>query len=148
MPRATLKSGYAVRALAELALAGRGARLPVGEIARRQCIPPRFLERIFRELRQSKILCSRRGSQGGYGFAMPPEEITVLDVVEILDGRLGTCAGGLPEASKVWEEADAAFAGVLGRHSIARIAAEERAMRGKTTAAGRLPLRREERRTA
>ncbi len=60
MPRATLNSGYAVRALAELALAGRGEKLPVSEIARRQCILPRFLERIFRELRRSELLCSRR----------------------------------------------------------------------------------------
>lgn len=74
MPRATLKSGYAVQALAELALAGRGERLPVSEIARHQCIPPRFLERIFRELRRAELLCSRRGTHGGYSFAMPPED--------------------------------------------------------------------------
>jgi Rrf2 family protein len=129
MPKATLKSGYAVQAPAELALAGRGARLSVREIARRQGIPPRFLERIFCELRRSKLLDSRRGSRGGYSFAMPPEEIPVLDVVEILDGELGTRAVASREASKVWEEADEAFAEVLGHYSIARIAAEERSIR-------------------
>lgn len=148
MPKATLKSGYAVRALAELALAGRGARLPVSEIARRQCIPPRFLERIFCELRQSGILFSRRGSRGGYSFAMPPEEITVLDVVEILDGRLGTCADGLLRESKVWEEADAAFAEALGQHSIASIAEEERSARYRTDESRRRANRYDSGRTA
>ena len=68
----------------------RRARLPLGvaELARRQHIPERFLEQIFGELRRANIIESRRGAHGGYRFAMPTEEVSVLDIVEILDGEI------------------------------------------------------------
>ena len=134
--RLTQKSKYAVRALIELALNEDEAPLGVAEIARRQRIPDRFLEQIFGELRRANILESRRGAHGGYRFAMPTEEITVLDVVEILDGvvRPARCSAGgvcyikdapLCATSKVWDEARVALEGVFGRYSIAGLAAVE-----------------------
>lgn len=133
----TQKSKYAVRALTELALEECGNPLGVCEIARRQRIPERFLEQIFGELRRAKILESRRGARGGFCFAVPPEEVTVLDIVEILDGevRPARCSAGgscyiaeapLCATSKIWDEARAALEGVFGRYTIAQIAAEER----------------------
>jgi len=135
--RLTQKSKYAVRALMELALGECGTPLGVYEIARRQYIPERFLEQIFGDLRRAGILESRRGAHGGFCFAVPPEEVTVLDVVEILDGEVrparcsagGTCyIAGAPlcATSKVWDEARVALEGVFGRYTIAQIAAEER----------------------
>jgi Rrf2 family transcriptional regulator, iron-sulfur cluster assembly transcription factor len=135
--RLTQKSKYAVRALTELALDDCGNPLGVCEIARRQRIPERFLEQIFGELRRAKILESRRGARGGFCFAVPPEEVTVLDIVEILDGevRPARCSAGgscyiseapLCATSKIWDEARAALEGVFGRYTIAQIAAEER----------------------
>ena len=59
----------------------------MAELARRQHIPERFLEQIFGELRRANIIESRRGAHGGYRFAMPTEEVSVLDIVEILDGQ-------------------------------------------------------------
>jgi Rrf2 family iron-sulfur cluster assembly transcriptional regulator len=135
--RLTQKSKYAVRALVALALDEGGAPLGVAEIARRQYIPERFLEQIFGELRRANVLESRRGAHGGYRFAMPTEEITVLDVVEILDGEIrparcsagGTCYiadAPLCATSEVWDEAREALEGVFGRYSIAQLAATER----------------------
>src|SRR5829696_2630500 len=88
--RLTQKSKYAVRALMELALDERDCPLGVAELARRQHIPERFLEQIFGELRRANVIASRRGAHGGYRFAMPTEEISVLDIVEILDGEIRT----------------------------------------------------------
>ncbi len=135
--RLTQKSKYAVRALMELALDGCGSPLGVYEIARRQQIPERFLEQIFGELRRANILESRRGAHGGFCFAVPPGEITVLDIVEILDGevRPARCSAGgqcyiadapLCATSKVWDEARTAIEEVFGRYTIAQIANEER----------------------
>jgi Rrf2 family protein len=135
--RLTQKSKYAARALVELALNEGGAPLGVAEVARRQHIPERFLEQIFCDLRRADVLESRRGARGGYYFAMPPEEITVLDVVEILDGevRPARCSAGgvcyIKEAplcvtSRVWDEAREALEAVFGRYSIAQLAEAER----------------------
>ncbi len=133
----------------ELALNDCGAPLGVYEIARRQSIPERFLEQIFGDLRRAGILEGRRGAHGGFCFAVPPEEVTILDVVEILDGEIrparcsagGTCYiadAPLCATSKVWDEARAALEGVFGRYTIAHIAAEERESR--TEAANAEPV--------
>jgi Rrf2 family transcriptional regulator, iron-sulfur cluster assembly transcription factor len=138
--RLTQKSKYAVRALMELAMDECGAPRGVAEVARRQKIPERFLEQIFGELRRADVLESHRGAHGGYCFAMPTDEITVLDVVEILDGevRPARCSAGgvcyiadapLCATSKVWDEARVAIEEVFGRYTIAQLAAEERARR-------------------
>jgi Rrf2 family protein len=138
--RLTQKSKYAVRALMELALGEYGEPLGVSEVARRQRIPERFLEQIFGELRRAEVLASRRGARGGYVFRVPPEEITILDVVEILDGevRPARCSAGgtcyiadapLCATSKIWDEARVALEGVFGRYTIAQIADDERSNR-------------------
>ena len=126
-----------MRALMELALEKCSSPLGVYEIARRQHIPERFLEQIFGDLRRAGILESRRGAHGGFCFSIPPEEITVLDIVELLDGEIrparcsagGTCYiadSPLCTTSKIWDEARVALEGVFGRYTIAEIAAEER----------------------
>ncbi|MEJ7819408.1 MAG: Rrf2 family transcriptional regulator [Rubrobacteraceae bacterium] len=138
--RLTQKSKYAVRALMELALGECGSTMGVAEIARRQKIPERFLEQIFGDLRRANVLTSRRGAHGGYCFAMPTEELSVLDIVEILDGevRPARCSAGgvcyiaeapLCATSKIWDEARVALEEVFGRYSIAQLADEERARR-------------------
>ncbi|MEA2377457.1 MAG: Rrf2 family transcriptional regulator, cysteine metabolism repressor, partial [Thermoleophilaceae bacterium] len=98
----TTKSPYAVRALAELARRGQSTPVPIGEIARARDIPVQFLEGLFATLRRAGILQSQRGVKGGYSFARPPTEITVLEVVELLEGELGTDA---PANGAVWSDA-------------------------------------------
>ena len=73
--------------------------MPIGEIARRRDIPVQFLEGLFATLRRAGILQSQRGVKGGYSFARPPEELTVLEVVESLEGPLG---GEAEKAGPIW----------------------------------------------
>ena len=95
----TSKSPYAVRALAELARRGSDQPVPIGEIARARDIPVQFLEGLFATLRRAGVLQSQRGVKGGYTFARPPAEVTVLEVVELLEGELGAEAA---DAGPVW----------------------------------------------
>jgi Rrf2 family transcriptional regulator, cysteine metabolism repressor len=118
----TTKSPYAVRALAELARRGGGAPVPIGEIARARSIPVQFLEGLFATLRRAGILQSQRGVKGGYSFARPPAEITVLEVVELLEGELGADAA---ESGVIWTEAVEAVRGVLAGSTIAELAERE-----------------------
>jgi Rrf2 family transcriptional regulator, cysteine metabolism repressor len=91
----TTKSPYAVQALAELGRCGGAGPVPIGELARRRDIPLQFLEQLFAVLRRAGILSSHRGVKGGYSFAREPAEITVLEIVELLDGALGANAEGI-----------------------------------------------------
>jgi Rrf2 family transcriptional regulator, cysteine metabolism repressor len=118
----TSKAPYAVRALAELARRGGDQPVPIGEIARARDIPAQFLEGLFATLRRAGVLHSQRGVKGGYLFARPPTEITVLEVVELLEGDLGSDA---PAAGPVWVEAVGAVRGVLGATTIADVAERE-----------------------
>jgi Rrf2 family protein len=119
----TSKSPYAVRALAELARTGSAGPVPIGEIARRREIPVQFLEGLFATLRRAGILQSQRGVKGGYSFARQPEEVTVLDVVEALEGRLGADAN--TDTADVWTEAIDALRLKLQAITIAEVAQRE-----------------------
>jgi Rrf2 family transcriptional regulator, cysteine metabolism repressor len=116
----TSKSPYAVRALAELARRGSSAPVPIGEIARAREIPVQFLEGLFATLRRAGILQSQRGVKGGYTFARPPAEISVLEVVELLEGELGPDAAGPP-----WAELVDSVKSVLRGSTIADVAERE-----------------------
>src|SRR3954452_13517731 len=118
----TSKSPYAVRGPAEVAPRGGGAPVPIGEIARARSIPVQFLEGLFATLRRAGILQSQRGVKGGYSFARPPSEVTVLEIVELLEGELGTDA---PESGVIWTEAVDAVRGVLAGSTIAELAERE-----------------------
>jgi DNA-binding IscR family transcriptional regulator len=103
----TSKSPYALRALTELARVGGDQPVPIAELARRREIPVQFLEQLFAVMRRAGLLRSQRGVKGGYLFARPPRSITVLEVVELLDGPLGRDANG------IFADAAAAARGVL-----------------------------------
>lgn len=117
----TSKSPYAVNALVELARTGGSAPVPIGEIARRRDIPVQFLESLFATMRRAGILQSQRGVRGGYSFARPPAEVTVLEVVELLEGELSADS----QAGPIWDEALEAVKGVLGAATIAELAERE-----------------------
>jgi Rrf2 family protein len=118
----TTKSPYAVRALSELARRGQATPVPIGEIARAREIPVQFLEGLFATLRRAGILQSQRGVKGGYSFARPPSEITVLEVVELLEGELGTDAAA---RGAIWTDAVDAVRSVLAGATIADVAERE-----------------------
>jgi Rrf2 family cysteine metabolism transcriptional repressor len=115
----TTKSPYAVSALVELHRHGNSDPVPIAELARRREIPVQFLEQLFATLRRSGVLRSQRGVKGGYSFARPATEITVLEIVDLLDGALGSDAKG------VFADAALAARDVLGGATIADIAERE-----------------------
>src|SRR5947209_2024818 len=118
----TSKSPYALRALVELHRRGTDAPVPIAELARRGDIPVQFLEQLFATLRRSGVLRSQRGVKGGYSFARPAGEVTVLEVVELLDGPLGQGSSG------IFADAAEAACAVLRGATIAEVSdAEARA---------------------
>jgi Rrf2 family transcriptional regulator, cysteine metabolism repressor len=122
----TTKSPYAVNALVELHQRGDSGPVPIAELARRREIPVQFLEQLFASLRRAGILRSQRGVKGGYSFARPAAEITVLEVVELLDGPLGRDAEG------VFSDAARAARDVFAEATIAEIAEAEARSAGAT----------------
>ena len=134
------KSKYAVRALVELAeRAASDPNKPIclADIAAGREIPVQFLEQLFSTLRRAGLLRSQRGVSGGYLFARPPEQVTVLNVVEALDGLLtpaictqGECAHLVDcGAASVWIEAKDAVEQVLAASTIADLVERERRLR-------------------
>lgn len=117
----TAKSRYAVVGMAELARSGAGP-VPIAAVAERRGIPVQFLEQLFATLRRDGLLVSQRGVGGGYRLARPAEEITVLEVVQALDGKVGDEA---EEAGGIWREGVEALRGVFEGTTIADIAARE-----------------------
>ena len=122
----TTKSPYAIRALAELARTGGAGPVPIGELARRRDVPVQFLEQLFAVLRRAGILRSQRGVKGGYAFAREPGEVTVLEVVELLDGRLAA------EAEGIFAQAAAAARAVLAKTTILDVVDRENQAAGAT----------------
>lgn len=117
----TSKSRYAVVALAELAKSGDHP-VPVKELAERRGVPEQFLEQLFSTLRRAGFLSSHRGSKGGYTLARNPEEMTVLEVVQALDGVIGQEAD---EAGGIWAEGVEALRTVFGSTTISEIVERE-----------------------
>ncbi|MBA3422660.1 MAG: Rrf2 family transcriptional regulator [Thermoleophilaceae bacterium] len=95
--RLTAKADYAVRAAVELAAAD-GGTLKRDALAGAQDIPAGFLENILLDLRQSDIVRSQRGPEGGYWLARPAADITVADIVRAVEGPLASVRGERPGA--------------------------------------------------
>ncbi len=127
------KAQYGMRALIEVALGGdRPTSLKV--VAVRQDISHLYLEQIFAVLRRAGYVNSVRGAHGGYTIARPLDDITALEIVELLEGsvapvlcldedagceRTGNCA-----AEPLWRRVDDAVRRVLGGTSLADLVAE------------------------
>lgn len=123
----TTKSPYALSALVELHRHGGDdpARpVPIAELARRRNISVQFLEQLFASLRRAGVVRSQRGVKGGYSLARPADTITVLEIVEILDGPIGR------DASGIFFTAAQAAGAVLSEATVASIAEQEIAAAG------------------
>ena len=131
--RISAKTDYAVRAAVELAGAPDGSVVKAERIAEAQDIPLNFLENILGQLRQARIVESRRGPEGGYVLARPPGEITLADVIRAIDGPLAGVGGERPQdlgytgtaepLRDVWVAVRASLRSVLERVTLADVAA-------------------------
>jgi Rrf2 family cysteine metabolism transcriptional repressor len=79
---------YGLRALQDLAMHYGAGSVSNKDLAERNNIPPRFLEQILLTLKHGQIVRSHKGPRGGYYLARPPQQITLAEVVRLLDGPL------------------------------------------------------------
>jgi Rrf2 family protein len=82
------RSRYGVRMLMELAQNGKDESMTLNDIATRQNVSLKYLEKITRILKKNGYLEGKRGPHGGYRLTIPPERIHLGDLVEILEGDL------------------------------------------------------------
>ena len=92
------RSTYGMRALIELALASGRGPVSAALIAKRQDLSVAYLEQLLHRLKRQGLISSIRGPKGGYVLAKDPHEITMADVVFILDGGNGGWNGKAREA--------------------------------------------------
>jgi Rrf2 family protein len=131
--RVSAKADYAVRAMVELAAAGGTGPVKADRIAQAQEIPIKFLENIMSELRNSGLVRSQRGVEGGYWLARPAAEITLAQVIRAVDGPLANVRGARPEEvayrgaavplGEVWIAVRASLRRVLDQVTLADVAA-------------------------
>lgn len=127
----SVKSEYALKAVFDLAsqyLAFRHSTAPmppvkIADIAKRQKIPQKFLELILAGLKQSGFVDSRRGAEGGYLLARPPDSITVGEVLRAVEN---VKAFSRPAAADpfcdIWQRVDTAVSSVLDQTTFAELA--------------------------
>lgn len=135
----TRAADYAVRAMIHLATLPTGSRVNIGELARASDAPTHFMSKVLQQLVHGGLVGSRRGENGGFELALPPEQISMLQVVEAIEGRLALnscltsdtacqrsewCA-----AHKVWADAQSAMIQVLASASMAQLARDSAANR-------------------
>jgi Rrf2 family protein len=126
--RITKADDYAIRAMIHLACLPEGRVALRQEIAEAQRIPASFMAKILRRLVRASLLTSARGVNGGFALARPAVEVSLLDIVEAIDGPLGlaecvnnaeacTFACSCP-ARPVWVKVQAGVRDVLGAASL------------------------------
>jgi Rrf2 family protein len=133
-----------VRALIEIALNVEQGPVRINSIAQKQRIPVSYLEQILNKLRRSEVIKSVRGSKGGYLLNKPKDEITVREVIEVLDGPFAvadcskdrcpreTCIG--PEncvASRLWRKVEDNLDNFLGSITLEDLLQDTRKIRAR-----------------
>ena len=132
----TRATEYAVRGMVHLCSQPKGAVCLLSEVSERQNIPPSFLSKIFQNLARAGFVSSYRGTGGGFVLLKDPEEITLLDVVEAIDGKISlnvclndgifcenepTCA-----VHSIWEDAQTYLLDLLRENTFAGIVEKNR----------------------
>jgi Rrf2 family protein len=134
MLRLSTRSRYGLRAVVDIASHGGKRPVQVSEIARRQAVSPRYIEQIFQKLKPAGIIATVRGPKGGYLLGRAAKDISIMDVLEAVEGPLAIspCLGGGHRcravedclARRVWSKAQGLLSGYLGSTSIADVLGE------------------------
>jgi len=129
----TRAADYAVRVMVHLAGLPAGSCVARPELTLATGTPDSFLAKVLQQLVQAGMITSRRGSGGGFRLAITPEAISLLDVIEAIEGptQLNACLEPGPSCERkswcaahaVWVEAQLALQAVLRSASIAELAA-------------------------
>ena len=129
---------YALLALLELASHPASASpLTIGEITARQVIPDRYLEQILTSLRRGGIVQSQRGSRGGYALAREAWQITLLEIVTLVEGdrkeseSRETATLERDIVMEIWQQASGQAQTVLSRYTLQDLAQKRDARKQK-----------------
>ena len=95
------KSEYGVRVMVELARRGGAEPVALADIAKHEGLPLAYLEHLVARLRRAGLVESRRGAHGGYLLAREPDQITMAEVVEALEGQVAPieCFSSTPDGT-------------------------------------------------
>jgi Rrf2 family protein len=114
----------------------KGSVCLLSEVSERQKVPASFLSKIFQHLSKAGIVSSSRGTGGGFMLTKTPEDITLLEVLEAIEGRIalnvclsnGDVCGNRPvcPVHEVWRDAQEQLFTTLRKHSFADLAATTR----------------------
>lgn len=130
--RVSSKAHYGLRMMTEFARAYGGRPVSLAEVARAEHLPLAYLEQLAGHLRRGGLLRSTRGVHGGYSLVKAPSEVSVLDVVTLVEGEVapvecvahdyveGRCTRDDSCASRsLWQRLKASIDGVLGSTTLA-----------------------------
>jgi Rrf2 family protein len=130
----TRASDYAVRVMIHLAGLPPGSTVRQSVLSQATDVSGHFLSKVLQQLVRSRLVRSQRGSGGGFALAVSASGVSLLDVVEAIEGpvRLNQCIEEGPScerkswcpAHQVWAEAQAAIVNVLGAASMASLASQ------------------------
>ena len=133
----TRASDYAVRVMIHLAGLPAGSKVRQSQLSKATDVSGHFLSKVLQQLVRSGLIWSQRGSGGGFGLAVPATSVSLLEVVEAIEGpvRLNQCIEEGPSCERkswcpahhVWAEAQAAIVNVLGAASMASLASQAKA---------------------
>ena len=137
--RVSLRATYGIMAAVDIAMRVGTAPVQAKSIARRQAIPARFLEQVLHGMKKAGLVSSVRGAQGGYVLLKKPSEVSVVEILEALDGPLlhPNSGAGSPQRrlskpdmllGKVWEQVYQAERHVLEAISIEELAEQQRVL--------------------
>jgi Rrf2 family cysteine metabolism transcriptional repressor len=124
----SVKGEYALKAVFDLAVqkssGANSGPVKIGDIARRQKIPQKFLELILAGLKQGGFVESRRGAEGGYMLARAADAISVGEVVRHVENKKQARGAGDRDDpfADMWQTVDDAVSGILDRTTFAELA--------------------------
>jgi len=127
----TVKLEYACRALVQLAKRFEGSGVSsIEELANVEKIPAKYLAQILGELRNGGLVESRRGKQGGYLLARAPDQISLFDVISLIESEMfsefSRVSGDSGEAvAKAWAEMQERFEESVRSVTLAELVASE-----------------------
>lgn len=134
----TRASDYAVRVMIHLAGLPLSSTVRQSELSKATEVSGHFLSKVLQQLVRAGLIRSQRGAGGGYALAISAASVSLLDVVEAIEGpvRLNQCTEEGPScnrkswcpAHQVWIEAQAAVLEVLGSNSMATLAAQAKGL--------------------
>jgi Rrf2 family protein len=134
--KVSAKTEYACVAMLELASQyGSDEPVRIRKIAERHAVPPRFLVQILLQLKGAGLVKSTRGAAGGYHLTRPPENVSLGEVMQVVEGvkTNGQSTNASPDSpavkalSQAWKEVDAAEREMLSKITLAQLVERTRA---------------------